>query len=82
MMVIMVMVVMMMIMIMMIIMMMIMMMMKMIMMKMMMMMMMKNCFSGIVDRRSLLFSCTRFSPSQTSDALQGTFETAEREFRL
>ena len=81
MMVIMVMVVMMMIM----IMMMIMMMMKMIMMKMMMMMMMmmmKNCFSGIVDRRSLLFSWTRFSPSQTSDALQGTFETAEREFRL
>ena len=77
MMVIMVMVVMMMIM----IMMMIMMMMKMIMMKMMM-MMMKNCFSGIVDRRSLLFSWTRFSPSQTSDALQGTFETAEREFRL
>ena len=76
MMVIMVMVVMMMIM----IMMMIMMMMKMIMMKMM--MMMKNCFSGIVDRRSLLFSWTRFSPSQTSDALQGTFETAEREFRL
>ena len=64
------------------IMMMIMMMMKMIMMKMMMMMMMKNCFSGIVDRRSLLFSWTRFSPSQTSDALQGTFETAEREFRL
>ena len=78
MMVIMVMVVMMMIM----IMMMIMMMMKMIMMKMMMTMMMKNCFSGIVDRRSLLFSWTRFSPSQTSDALQGTFETAEREFRL
>ena len=78
MMVIMVMVVMMMIM----IMMMIMMMMKMIMMKMMMMMMMKNCFSGIIDRRSLLFSWTRFSPSQTSDALQGTFETAEREFRL
>ena len=79
MMVIMVMVVMMMIM----LMMMIMMMMKMIMMKMMMMMMMmKNCFSGIVDRRSLLFSWTRFSPSQTSDALQGTFETAEREFRL
>ena len=78
MMVIMVMVVMMMIM----IMMMIMMMMKMIMMKMMMMMMMKNCFSGIVDRRSLLFSWTRFSPSQTSDALQGTFETAERELRL
>ena len=76
MMVIMVMVVMMMIM----IMMMIMMMMKMIMMKMM--MMMKNCFSGIVDRRSLLFSWTRFSPSQTSDALQGTFETAERELRL
>ena len=76
MMVIMVMVVMMMIMIMMMIMMM------MIMMKMMMMMMMKNCFSGIVDRRSLLFSWTRFSPSQTSDALQGTFETAEREFRL
>ena len=67
---------------MMMIMMMIMMMMKMIMMKMMMMMMMKNCFSGIVDRRSLLFSWTRFSPSQTSDALQGTFETAEREFRL
>ena len=65
---------------MMMIMMMIMMMMKMIMMKMM--MMMKNCFSGIVDRRSLLFSWTRFSPSQTSDALQGTFETAEREFRL
>ena len=64
---------------MMMIMMMIMMMMKMIMMKM---MMMKNCFSGIVDRRSLLFSWTRFSPSQTSDALQGTFETAEREFRL
>ena len=63
-----------------VIMMMIMMMMKMI--KMMMMMMMKNCFSGIVDRRSLLFSWTRFSPSQTSDALQGTFETAEREFRL
>ena len=64
-----------------VIMMMIMMMMKMIKM-MMMMMMMKNCFSGIVDRRSLLFSWTRFSPSQTSDALQGTFETAEREFRL
>ena len=61
---------------------MIMMMIMMIMMKMMMMMMMKNCFSGIVDRRSLLFSWTRFSPSQTSDALQGTFETAEREFRL
>ena len=56
--------------------------MMMIMIMMMIMMMMKNCFSGIVDRRSLLFSWTRFSPSQTSDALQGTFETAEREFRL